>query len=148
MRSIKFLPVVCCVTLLAPAAARAQGAAASQAAPAVDSTRSLFDTLPNQFSFGGRLSSVDGDPARWQRYQDFRDGVLFTDARFTREDPKGLWFLHGSADNVGWRDQRYSGTYERRGRLVISGLWNQIPQFYSVDTKTPYTTTVSPLLLP
>jgi len=42
-------------------------------------------------------------------------------------------------DNVGWLDQRLFGTYERTGRFVVSGLWNQIPQFYSVDTRTPYT---------
>ena len=30
---------------------------------------------------------------------------------------------------------------------MISGLWDEIPQFYSVDTKTPYTTTDSPLVL-
>ncbi len=91
---------------------------------------------------------MDGDPARWQRYQDLRNGVLFTDARFTREDPNGFWSFRGSADNVGWRDQKYTAHYERAGKLVISGLWDQIPQFYSVDTKTPYTSTVSPLPLP
>jgi Putative outer membrane beta-barrel porin, MtrB/PioB len=42
------------------------------------------------------------------------------------------------ADNVGWRDQRFFGTYERTGRFVISGLWDEILQFYSIDTQTPY----------
>ena len=59
--------------------------------------------------FGGRWSSVSGDPARFQRYQDLRDGVLFTDARFAREDPDGNWLFRAAADNVGWRDQRYFG---------------------------------------
>ena len=40
-----------------------------------------------------------------------------------------------------------AATYERTGRFVISGLWDEIPQFYSVDTKTPYTMSGSPLLL-
>src|SRR6202008_896172 len=39
----------------------------------------------------------------------------------------------------GWRDQRYAANYERPGRFRVTGLWDQIPQFYSVDTKTPYT---------
>ena len=123
--------------------------AAAQAAQSTtpDASRSLFEQTWNQFQFGGRLSSIDGDPARWQRYQDLRDGVLFTDARYSREDPGGSWLFRGTADNVGYRDQRYSGVYERPGRFTVSGLWDQIPQFYSVDTKTPYTTTVSPLLL-
>ena len=73
--------------------------------------------------------------------------MLFTDGRYLREDPAGNWLFRGTADNVGYRDQRYSGVYERPGRFTVSGLWDQIPQFYSVDTMTPYTTTVSPLLL-
>jgi MtrB/PioB family decaheme-associated outer membrane protein len=108
---------------------------------------SLFEPTWNQFMFGGRWSSVSGDPARWQRYQDLRDGVLFRDARFAREDPDGNWLFRATADNVGYRDQQFSANYERTGRFVISGLWNEIPQFYSVDTKTPYTRSDSPLLL-
>ena len=45
------------------------------------------------------------------------------------------------ADNVGWRDQRYFGNYERVGFLKITGLWDEIPQFYSVDTRTAFTET-------
>ena len=33
----------------------------------------------------GAVSSVSGDPARWQRYQDLRDGVSFTDVRYERD---------------------------------------------------------------
>ena len=93
------------------------------------------------------MSSIDGDPARWQRYQDLRDGLLFTGARFTREDPAGAWLFKAGADNVGWRDQRYAADYERTGRFKVTGLWDQIPQFYSVDTKTPYTGSGGTLLL-
>jgi hypothetical protein len=43
-----------------------------------------------------------------------------------------------TADNVGYRDQRYSGGYhERTGKFVIYRPVDWIPQFYSVDTKTP-----------
>ena len=123
--------------------------AAVQAAPgaATELTGSLFDLQPNQFEFGGRLSSISGDPARYQRYQDLRDGVIFNRGRYTREDPNGLWLFRASADNVGWRDQRYIANYERPGRFKVNGLWDQIPQFYSVDTKTPYTSFESPLPL-
>src|SRR5262245_15321133 len=143
MRRFLFVPIVC-AAIAVPALARAQ----QPPAAGEDESRSLFELAPNQFIFGGRVSSVDGDPARWQRYQDLRDGVLFTAARFTRADPNGFWNFHATADNVGYRDQRYSGIYDRAGKFVISGLWDEIPQFYSVDTKTPYTTNVSPLLLP
>ena len=86
------------------------------------------------FQLSGRLSSIAGDPARWQRYEDLRDGLLFTGGRLLRETPD--WSLKAGADNVGWRDQRYFGNYERIGRFKISGLWDEIPQFYSVDTRT------------
>src|SRR3954447_23353581 len=131
----------------APATARAAGRSAAPAADADADTRSLFDETWNQFQLGGRLSHIDGDPARFQRYQDVRNGVLFTNARFSRQDPGGLWQYRVTADNVGYRDQRFSGAYQRTGRFVISGLWDEIPQFYSVDTKTPYTMSGSPLRL-
>jgi MtrB/PioB family decaheme-associated outer membrane protein len=112
--------------------------AASQ--PADEETRSLFAPTWRQFQLSGRISSIDGDPARFQRYEDVRDGLLFTDARYAREAGDGSWSFQTGADNVGWRDQKYFADYERPGRLVISGLWDSIPQFYSVDTQTPYTT--------
>ena len=89
------------------------------------------------FQLSGRFASVEGDPARWQRYEDLRDGLLFTTGRLLRERPE--WSATLTADNLGWRDQRYSGSYERIGRFTVSGLWDQIPQFYSVDTRTPFT---------
>jgi MtrB/PioB family decaheme-associated outer membrane protein len=123
------------VTLLVSCAA---AAAAAPASAQVDTSAGLFQELPNQFEVGGRFTSEDGDPARFQRYGDFRDGFLFDTARVRREHPSGTWLFQGAADNVGWRDQRYAATYQRTGRVVVSGSWDQIPQFYSVDTKTPY----------
>lgn len=114
---------------------------------AADLPASLFDQTWQQFEFGGRLSSVSGDPARWQRFQDLRDGVLFTDVRFAHADPGEAWFVRAGADNVGWRDQRFFADYERPGRFVVTGLWDEIPQFYSVDTRTPYVGAGGTLLL-
>jgi MtrB/PioB family decaheme-associated outer membrane protein len=111
----------------------------AQSAPAagpVDASRSLFEPSWNMFQFAGRLSSVAGDEARFQRYQDLRDGPLFTDARFLRET--SAWSFQAGADNLGWRDQRYFAVYERVGRFTASGLFDQIPQFYSIDTRTPF----------
>lgn len=156
MRRFALVPIVCCSLGVAPAVARAQGTpppatppAPQQPAPApastpaaatsADDSRSLFDAAPNQFEAGVRWSSIGGDPARFQRYGDFRSGVLIDAARFTREDPSGAWLFHGLADRIGWRDQKYAAQYERPGRVVIAGSWDQIPQFYSVDTQTPYT---------
>src|SRR5262245_709056 len=88
-------------------------AAPQPAAPPVEVPHSLFDQTWHQFQFGARLTSIDGDPARFQRYQDVRDGVLFTDARYANESSQGDWQFRAAADNVGYRDQRYFADYER-----------------------------------
>src|SRR6185436_9436924 len=144
------LASVCGLLLVAGAArahAQATGAPAPTPKPApqpaaltgplADDSTSLFAPRGNMFQLSGRFASVEGDPARWQRYEDLRDGLLFTTGRLLRERPE--WSARLTADNLGWRDQRYSGSFERTGRFVVSGLWDQIPQFYSVDTRTPFT---------
>ena len=155
MRRLMLVPLVCCLGLAAPTAARAQATGAPTAKPAdtrakpqaatpaaaettEEAKPSLFDETWHQFEIGGRATSVSGDPARFQRYQDLGSGVLFDKARYAREHPDGDWLFHAGADKVGWRDQRFFADYERTGRFALSGMWDQIPQFYSVDTKTPY----------
>jgi MtrB/PioB family decaheme-associated outer membrane protein len=105
--------------------------------PIAEDSTSLFAPRWNMVQLSGRLASVEGDPARFQRYEDLRDGLLFTAGRLLRERPD--WAALLTVDNLGWRDQRYSGSFERIGRFSVSGLWDQIPQFYSVDTRTPFT---------
>jgi MtrB/PioB family decaheme-associated outer membrane protein len=130
---------------LAPSSAFAQApppqAPPTQAAPTaqVEESRSLFEPTWRQFQIGGRLSSIDGDPARWQRYEDLRDGVIFTNGRYAREWEGTGQLFRATADNLGYRDQRYTGVFDRPGRFRVSGLWDQIPQFYSVDTRTAFT---------
>jgi len=168
MRRYVLVHLICGLGVAAPGAALAQGLSktplftgspqtpAPQApAPETPATApddaatnegaSLFGETWHQFELGGRLSSVSGDPARWQRYQDLRDGLVFTKARFAKEGPDGAWLFRAAGDNVGYRDQRFFADYDRTGRFVISGTWDQIPQFYSVDTRTPYTPSPSPL---
>jgi MtrB/PioB family decaheme-associated outer membrane protein len=158
MRRLASIPLVLLIALAAPARAGAQAQPPAKTPPtpappanpatATESeSASLFNLAPNQFILGGRVSSIDGDPARWQRYQDLRDGIYFTGARFSREAKDGAWQLKAGADNVGWRDQKYTAKYEKAGRLKVSGLWDQIPQFYSVDTMTPYTGSGGTLVL-
>ena len=126
-----------------PSDQAAQPAAAPDAA--AEDTGSLFAPRWNMFQLGGRFASVSGDPARWQRYQDLRDGLLFTEARVLHETPD--WNGTVGADNVGWRDSRLFGSYERVGLLKINGLWDEIPQFYSVDTDTAFTEAEDGVLL-
>src|SRR5262245_38330519 len=102
MRRLVLFHLVCGLGLAMPAIAQGQATkpspppssstAGSQAKPATpaqptpaaapEEEHSLFDQTWHQFQFGGRATSIDGDPARFQRYQDVRDGVLFTDAKY------------------------------------------------------------------
>jgi len=120
----------------APAQAPVQPAAASPAE--ADDTRSLFALTDRELFIGGRATSIDGDPARFQRYQDVRDGLLFTGFRYAFAQPDGGYDFRARANNVGYRDQEYFASYNRTGKLSITGGYQQIPQFYSVDTMTPY----------
>ncbi len=121
---------------------------APPAAPAAaDASRSLFEPTAREFLIGGRITSVDGDPARYQRYQDQRDGLLFSNFRYSVAKPDGTWDFHARAENVGYRDQEFMGSFNRIGKLSLTGIWQQIPQFYSVDTMTPYTGTGGTLVL-
>lgn len=131
MRLMRAIPIAAAAALLLlPSPARAQDA------PAEEDTSSLFAPRWNEIEFGGRWSSVSGDEARFQRYQDLRSGALADGVRVLRETD--VWSLQFGADNIGYRDQRYAVAYERTGQFTITGLWDQIPQFYSIDTRTPY----------
>jgi MtrB/PioB family decaheme-associated outer membrane protein len=130
-----------------PPAETAAPAAAAPPTAAEDTSRSLFDLTGREFFVGGRAASIDGDPARFQRYQDVRGGLLFSNFRYAFAQPDGNYTFTTRANNVGWRDQEFFGTYNRTGKLSVTGSWQQIPQFYSIDTMTPYTGGGATLLL-
>src|SRR4029450_2806604 len=90
---------------------------------------------------------MDGARARFQRYQDMRRGLLFSGFRYSFAQPDGAYTFAARANNVGWRDQEYFAEYNRVGKMSVIGSWQQIPQFYSVDTKTPYTGSGGTLVL-
>src|SRR4051812_14673070 len=99
MRRLMIVQLIAAIALGSAAAADAQTPAPAAAAPAAapaagtEPARGLFDPSPRQFQIGGRFSNIDGDAARFQRYQDVGDGVLFTDARYARDDVAGKWLL-------------------------------------------------------
>jgi MtrB/PioB family decaheme-associated outer membrane protein len=89
-----------------------------------------------RFDFGFRAMSVDGDPARFQKYRDLRDGATFDKLRWQVD--KNTWMFNAEADHVGFRDQRYLAELERFGRIKASFEWVQVPVFMSSDTKSLY----------
>lgn len=111
--------------------AQTSGQAAAQPTPAAEPAG-----FANRVDFGARIGSVTGDPARWQRYRDLRDGPVVNafNLRFDRND----WLVGISGDHVGYRDQRYQFAAERPGRVSARFIWDQIPLFISQDTRTLY----------
>ena len=135
------LPATVAALMTVTASVSSAQSPAAETPPAVEngSTGSLFGETWRQVEVGGRWSSIDGDPARYQRYEDIRDGLLVDKLRYATV--RDTWLFQFGADNIGWRDQRFRATYERPGKFSVKGLWDQIPQFYSIDTRTPYTLT-------
>jgi MtrB/PioB family decaheme-associated outer membrane protein len=90
-------------------------------------------------TFGARVTGIDGDGARYERYRDLGDG-LFLDG-FTFGTERRGWIVDLSADHVGRRDQRFAGSAILPGRLKIWGYWDQIPMLMSRSTTTLFATT-------
>jgi MtrB/PioB family decaheme-associated outer membrane protein len=86
--------------------------------------------------FGARSTSTTGEPSRYERYRDLRDGAFLQTFRFERGS--GNWFLGAAADNAGRRDQRFAASLSRPGRLKVWGQWDQIPMLLSRSTLTMY----------
>jgi MtrB/PioB family decaheme-associated outer membrane protein len=126
------------------------GVAAAQdvsgAAPQQDVVKSSASSssadipLVNQIDFGLRNTSFgsDSDPARFQRYRDVRDGGTIDRLRLFKDTGEYRYSVQG--DHIGYRDQRFSGSYTNFGTVKASFEWNQIPLFYSQDTRTLYDT--------
>jgi MtrB/PioB family decaheme-associated outer membrane protein len=91
--------------------------------------------------FGGRITHVDGDAARFQRYRDLRGGIYGDNMLAGRRNED--WNIEFQGWNVGYRDQRYQVDLQRVGRLSATFLWDEIPMFISRDTRTLYTQTAA-----
>ena len=129
------------LVLVTAAAARAQDPPSLPAlTEPIALARSEFTgKIYGSIDFGGRITQVDGDEARYQRYRDLRGGVYANNLLIGRRTED--WNLEAQAWNVGYRDQRYLVEFERVGRLSAAFLWDQIPLFISRDTRTLYTQT-------
>src|SRR6478752_574210 len=73
--------------------------------------------LVNEVDFGVRGTSFgDGsDQARYQHYRDLRNGATFDRVRYFKETDAVKYNFQ--ADNVGYRDQRFSASYMNYGKV-------------------------------
>jgi MtrB/PioB family decaheme-associated outer membrane protein len=111
-------------------------AAATEKTPAAsDSGATTFRA--NRIDFGFRADSISGDPARFQRFRDLRNGAYLPMFRFEQESTTSIF--RAEANNVGYRDQRFAADYENIGKLKVNFEWNQTPLYISSDVRTLYT---------
>lgn len=90
---------------------------------------------PGEIDLGVRMTGVTGDEARFQRFRDLGEGGFLNRFRFERTGNR--WILDLRADAVGRQDQRYFAAF-RHGKIKASFRWDQVPLFYSRDTRTLY----------
>lgn len=111
-----------------------QDASAAAQTPAVGPTSdtSTFAPKLGQVDFGYRGGSTTGDEARFQRYRDLRDGGYVDRFKFTKDGE--TWLFKASANNVGYRDQRYTARFDDYGTLKVAFDWNQVPLWISNST--------------
>ena len=124
--------------LAAASTVSAQTTAPGQQAPpsaAVAPTGQLGPRI-GLIDFGFRVGDVTGDAARYQRFRDLRDGPVLDLLRYARGTD--AWQFDAAFDHVGYRDQRYLAQYTWFGKAQVTAEWNQIPLFYSADTRTAY----------
>jgi MtrB/PioB family decaheme-associated outer membrane protein len=125
-------------SLLALLALTTAASAQTTQAPAVPAEKPASLSQPSgEVEFGGRASRISGDAARFQKYRDLRNGPTVDRARY--EKTKDRWEFKAALDHAGYRDQRYTAGFNEYGKLKASFQWDQIPFFYSMDTRTPFT---------
>jgi MtrB/PioB family decaheme-associated outer membrane protein len=151
----KSITMVAALLLIAARAAAqvAQGAQDPAAAPPATTLDAAQKDVPkasaapipdiplvNEVEIGirGTAFGSNSDQARYQRYRDVRDGATFDRLRVYKDTDSHRYSLQ--ADHVGYRDQRFSASYMNYGKLKASFQWNQIPLFYSNETRTLYDT--------
>ena len=89
------------------------------------------------FGLRGTSFGAGSDEARFQRYRALRNGPTLDAFRYSNEMDARAFTVQ--ADHVGYRDQRYSASYNNYGKLKMSFEWNQTPLFFSQDTATLFT---------
>ena len=121
----------------APAPQTAAQTPAVATAPQTATPASTLAPKAGTVDFGFRFNDVSGDPARYQRYQDLRQGAFLDRFHFNRENES--WLFNANARNVGYRDQQFGASYRSIGKLKVDFDWTQVPLYISGDTRSLYT---------
>jgi MtrB/PioB family decaheme-associated outer membrane protein len=130
-RQLPVLAVIAWLCAAAPLVAQEPQTAAPQPGPAEPANA---EGNLAEFTIRGTSFSPGSDEARFMRYRDLRDGGTLDILRFTK-NTSTQWF-NVQADHVGYRDQRFAAFVNDFGRIRASFEFNQIPLFFSQDTRT------------
>jgi len=120
--------------VLAGAQQETQRPAPTAPAATVEPAIAAGGSNTGRVNFGLRGEDLDGDRARYNRFRDLRDGAFLEGFRLERSTD--AWAFLGEADNVGYRDQRFSGQFESFGKLKANFTWDEVPLFISGDTRS------------
>ena len=127
--------VLASVVFLSLAGASASGQELGTPQPASEQPANAAGNFA-EFTVRGTAFDSGSDQARFMRYRDLRDGGTLDVLRFTKSDAS-MWF-NLQADHVGYRDQRFAVGVNDFGKVRASFEYNQIPLFFSQDTKTVF----------
>lgn len=104
------------------------------AEPASAATPGIFDAAVVEA--GAQITAFGDEPGRFHRYRDLRDGLSLNLATFQRQ--RETWAFLGSAERVGYRDQRFAVAFDRFGSIHASFEWTQSPLLLSRAARTLY----------
>jgi MtrB/PioB family decaheme-associated outer membrane protein len=94
--------------------------------------------------FRGTAFSGNSDQARYQRYQDLRDGATIDRLRYFKETDR--WLFNAEGTHLGYRDQQLSAAFNQYGKLKVAFDFSQVPLFFSNSTETLYTSSAPGVL--
>ena len=129
-----------------PVAGPSRAAAPAAPDPSRETHAACSSQTWHQFEFGGRFSSVSATR---------RGSSAIRTSGTACSSPTPVCARRSGGQPGRSRRQRTTSAgaisatsaTSAPGRFVVSGLWDEIPQFYSVDTKTPYTGSGGTLVL-
>jgi len=87
-----------------------------------------------EFTIRGTSLSDGADPFQFYRYRDPRNGGTLDLFRYRKDSDKARWDVQG--DHLGYRDTRASLSVNDFGRFKASFEFNQIPLYFSEQTRT------------
>lgn len=121
---------ISCMIMIMSVFLLASGTAWAQATPPQE------QATAGSITIAGVGTTVDGEEARYQRYQDLRNGV---NVDFDLTFESSGWLTEVVVNAVGRRDQRYYVGIEQQGKFGLSFELTGIPIFYSERFLNPYT---------